>query len=93
MAVVGVLYHHCHLQSTLQAVACRAEVGAILFLVIHVHIIHPLVVAGGAMPPILTVVVPQGVVGVVVVVWLSSVSPCKQLHAVVVLGACCCQWY
>jgi len=91
MAVVGVLYHHCHLQSTLQAVACRAEVGAILFLVIHVHIIHPLVVAGGAMPPILTVVVPQGVVGVVV--WPLTVPPHKQLHAVVVLGAHCCQWY
>jgi len=74
-------------------VAHWAGVGAISFLIICVCVIHPLIVVGGAVPPVLTVVVPQGVVGVVVVVWLSSVSPCKQLHAVVVLGACCCQWY
>jgi len=72
-------------------VACRAGAGAISFLIICVCIVHPLVVVGGAMPPVLTIVVPQGVVGVVV--WLSSVPPHEQLHVVVVLGACHHQQY
>ena len=50
-----------------------------------------LTVVGGAMPPVLTIVVPQGVVGVVV--WPSLVPPHEQLHVAVVLGARCCQWY
>jgi len=47
-------------------VAHRAGAGAISFLVIRVHIVHPLIVVGSAVPPILTIVIPWGVVGVII---------------------------
>ena len=69
--------------------AHKAGAGAVSFLVVHVCIIHPLIIVGGAVPPILAIIVPQGVVGVVV--WLSSVPPHDQPHVAVVLCACCHQ--